>query len=813
MAYSIFPGVWELVILLAMGSGAGVPLGIPPGPEDPVMSRVAPEQCVFYLSWSGMAQPDPASPNHTEQLLAEKEVQECLAQLETLVIAAVRQGTKNDPQAAALVDPVATVVKTVLTHPAAVYVAKLDPAAGPGGLRAGAIVNLGDKTADVQQALVKIEQAMTQGRAAAPSDTATWRRLPLDMDGLVAEWAIKGKYLILGMGEGEADQIVERGKKEPPAWLAQLRQQLVVPRPSSVAYVNVAGVFAAAGSPMHRDVREMLDVLGLANIASVAHVTGLDDTGCISKTQIKVEGDLKGILSVFAAEPLTKDDLAVIPKDASLAAAVRLDLAKGYKEVLDMVGRAEPRGRDELLGAVGQFEEQMKINISRDVFASVGDAWRVYNSPTEGGLILTGMTAVVNLRDRDRLVAANGKLVMSALLGGTAGQMTGEGRGRSAIAIGQSKFAGQTIFHVKSFGEAMPFAPAWCITEKELVVALFPQNVKSYLSRAAGADSLADVPDVAARFAGDESPMAVAYVDTPELFKIAYPIARLVVQMAMSGFGREGLPADITLLPSAPTIGRHLQPTVVGVRRTDAGIVIESRRTLPVGCGGPLAVVWLMPLGAPGGLDLGHLPTQQNVSMNNLKQIALALHNHHDARKTFPAAAGSQKPGQPPVSWRVLVLPFLEEMELYEEYNFDEPWDSENNLKVAARMPEVFKAPGSKAAAQGKTNYLAVTGDEYVFGPTKGRGLYDIRDGSSYTIMVVEVADERAVPWTKPDDFTPDKTNPIAGLVGLRPGGFLAAMADGSVRRFSAEIDAATLKALFTHAGREPPTISDLFEQ
>ncbi|MBN1852584.1 MAG: DUF1559 domain-containing protein [Pirellulales bacterium] len=800
MSISIIPGIMELVMMF---SGIGLPLGIPPASEDPVVSSVAPEECLFYLSWAGVAQPDPTSHNHTEQLLAENEVQECLAQLEERIMEIARRGLQDDPQAAAMVEPVATMARAVLTHPTAVFVSKFNPADSEHGIRGGALVNLGEQAIEIEQALAKIEKALMEGDANPLAKSAKWHRFPLGTEGFAAEWAIKGKYMILGVGDGEADKIMERARQKPPAWLAEVRKQLAIPRPASMIYVNVAEIIQAMGSQIPPDGRAILEALGLTQIQSVVTRTGLDDTGYISKTQITVDGDLTGLLSVFTSEPLGKDHLAVIPKDATVAAAARLDLAKAYQELLDAVGRVEPRARDELLGGVGQFEERIKIKLSQDIFESLGDVWRVYNSPTEGGLVVTGLTAVVNLRDHDRLVAANGKLVMSALFGGAAQQVIGRGRGQPVLQISQFKFGEHTIFFLKSAG--IPFAPAWCITEQEFVLALFPQNIKAYLSRTDAASSLIDVPAAAGLFASEKAPLAVAYCNTPELFKMAYPIVQIITQFALGQFQRSGMNIDISILPSAPTIGRHLQPTVISIQRTKAGVVIETRQTLPVGAGvGGLTLFGR--LASPRGFRQGSLPTMQNVSINNLKQITLALHNHHVAMRTFPAAAGPRRPGQPPVSWRVLILPYLEEGSLYNQYRFEEPWDSENNMKIAAQMPAVFKAPGSKAAAQGRTNYLAVVGDECVFAADKGRSIAEIHDGTSNTIMVVEVNDEKAVPWTKPDDFTPDKTNPIAGLVGLRPGGFLAAFADGSVRRISTGIDAATLRALFTRAGGEAVT-------
>ena len=79
----------------------------------------------------------------------------------------------------------------------------------------------------------------------------------------------------------------------------------------------------------------------------------------------------------------------------------------------------------------------------------------------------------------------------------------------------------------------------------------------------------------------------------------------------------------------------------------------------------------------------------------------------------------------------------------------------------------------------------------------------EITDGTAFTIAIVEAADEKAVIWTKPDDFEMDSGNPLRGLVGLHPSVFLAAFADGSVRELSATIDREVLKGLFSRNGGE----------
>jgi len=96
-----------------------------------------------------------------------------------------------------------------------------------------------------------------------------------------------------------------------------------------------------------------------------------------------------------------------------------------------------------------------------------------------------------------------------------------------------------------------------------------------------------------------------------------------------------------------------------------------------------------------------------------------------------------------------------------------------------------------------------VRGKNPILTPGKTSTFAGIRDGTSNTIMAVEAADDRAVVWTKPDDFDPDEDKPIKGLVELRGQGFLVLFGDGSVKLLSESIKPDTLRALMTASGGE----------
>jgi len=799
MAVSLVPGAVELLMLMSMMGPFGVPLGVPPLPEDRVLASVAPEDCLLYASWAGIAEADPASPNHTEQLLAEPEVLELIDEIERLITLGIGEAARNqgDGQAGAVARDALRWGKRLLSRPAAFFVSDLEIGSGVPKFQAAALFNVGEDVDDLKATLERYQRTMLPGAAEkVESGEDGWYRLTLAPQAPAVFWGVKDEYLAIGMGDGVIEGLFERAEAAPPAWLEQIGRQLPVERRSTVAYLNVKAIRDAV-LPLvpEPSVARVVEATGLDQVTTFVAVTGLDAEGFVSKSLVGLEGKPRGLFRLAAAEPLAAADLDAIPRDATLAVAARVDLEKVFDTILTIAGNIDPKGPTELLREIGEVEEQLGITLRRDVFGSLGDTWCIYNSPGEGGLLFTGLTAVVEIKDRRRLESVHARF-LSALRNEMSRQS-----GRRSPRFDQFRFAGRDVYVFNARDDDFPLAPSWCLTDDALVVAPFPQNVKAYLARDRTPPSLADAPEVAALFGPGGGPVVLAYLDTKAVFDLLYPFAPIVAQAGFSELARQGIDVSVSILPSARAIGPHLRPSVGAVRLTEAGIEVVGRQTLPggnVGLSVPMSVALLLP-----AVRSSREAARRAASMNNMKQIGLALHNYHDTFGSFPPGYTTDAEGKPLLSWRVHILPFVEQTPLYDQFRLDEPWDSEHNKRLIPLMPPVYRAPSSKADPT-KTNYLGVADERGIFPGKEKIGLRDIVDGSSNTIMVVEVNDESAAIWTKPDDFVPDPDDPTRGLLGLRPGGFNAGMADGSVRFISETIDREILHRLFLRNDGQP---------
>ena len=192
--------------------------------------------------------------------------------------------------------------------------------------------------------------------------------------------------------------------------------------------------------------------------------------------------------------------------------------------------------------------------------------------------------------------------------------------------------------------------------------------------------------------------------------------------------------------------------------------------------------------------------------VNNLKQIVLAHHNYHTKHDHFPPAYSASKDGKPLLSWRVLILPFLDQQALYDQFHLDEPWDSAHNRTLISKMPAVFRCPDENdaIAKDGKTRYLAPRSAATIMRGAEPVALREIADGTSNTIIALDAGDDHAVEWTKPADWEFDPDPAVLSIFkSHEPAGTNMAFADGSVRFISATIKPVTLRDLLTRDGGE----------
>jgi len=189
--------------------------------------------------------------------------------------------------------------------------------------------------------------------------------------------------------------------------------------------------------------------------------------------------------------------------------------------------------------------------------------------------------------------------------------------------------------------------------------------------------------------------------------------------------------------------------------------------------------------------------------MVRFKKIGLACHNFESANRTLPPGKkGSNANGEPLLSWRVHILPYVDQLELYNQFRLDEPWNSPHNQPLLNRMPSIYDSAWAgllrdSSVQPGYTTFLAPVGDDTIFGQSKPVAWGDIKDGSSNTVWLVEVKPEYAVPWTAPHDYFFDPKNPAAGLRIGSDGSALMGRADGSVSWLPANIDAKKMLNLF----------------
>lgn len=225
-------------------------------------------------------------------------------------------------------------------------------------------------------------------------------------------------------------------------------------------------------------------------------------------------------------------------------------------------------------------------------------------------------------------------------------------------------------------------------------------------------------------------------------------------------------------------------------------------------CGAPCLIGLLLP-----AVQAAREAARQQVSMNNLRQIGMALHSYHDTYKTFPPAFIPDENGQPRTSWRTMILPFMEQKALSDRYDFNVAWDDPRNEAVRQVQLPFYRSPRSETTPNG-TNYVVVTssggaalggaGSSTAFPGPQGRRISDLIDGTANTILVIEIRNSD-IQWSEPRDidFSSLSTDPSAPNSINTAAGILVLMGDGSARRLDPDTSLEIIQAMLTANGQE----------
>ena len=196
-------------------------------------------------------------------------------------------------------------------------------------------------------------------------------------------------------------------------------------------------------------------------------------------------------------------------------------------------------------------------------------------------------------------------------------------------------------------------------------------------------------------------------------------------------------------------------------------------------------------------------------SLQNLKQIMLAVHNYASAYQQQLPRNFTDKEGRPLLSWRVALLPYLEQAALYDRFKLDEPWDGPNNIKLLAAMPKFFRAPTAGPRST-ETYYQGFAGPETMLDPGGPVHWADVKDGLENTLFAVEAG--TAVPWTKPVDIPYDAKKPLPKLGGVFPHVIVGAFANGAAYTLRKDFKESTLRAAIARNGHDGTDWRELCE-
>ena len=652
------------------------------------------------------------------------------------------------------------------------------------------------------------------------------------------EYWFEGNDFVLSMVSGETSPTLRAFLGEIPSAVNHPSRKHMFDNPDLLSPVGWGFVDATKVPIQDPKAKQML-----AGIKTAGFRWGLKGQALVTQIGVETVEPKGSLLSFLDQPPLDIAKLPPVPAQAENYTLFSVSPAATYDKLIRFARQNDPALPDQIVGQLGMVQQRLGIDLKRDLADQLGPAMAAFSLPSKsqgsigGGMLdlwffLPKGALVVGVKDRATFATTLEKLMNSVNreLSALGGMFVGRGQGVRADSTQHAEFRklkGEEIAYTLAIPPAVLPTPGSLhltvmLGKENLVIATTPDVARSVLKaegngKPAGLTELPAGTTVFSRTDPRDS-LPELLVNIPSAVQV---LGAMITnqQRGIAGLApHDGMPAgdqapvgnfalklDPDLIPDTDALRGYLFPKVSTLAVTERTIVFTTTEAFPApdvsmgaGTSAPVLVALLLPA-VPSAREAA----RRAQCTNNLKMIGLAMHNYADVNGGFPGNI-CDKNGKPLLSWRVAILPYIEQQALYNKFHLDERWDSPHNIELSRYVVKTYACPSRPFDnAKPETHYRTFVGNGALFENGQNPKIAMVTDGTSNTIMVAET--QEGVLWTKPDDieFNPENPGQMFGIGSPHSGGANVLFADGSVRFIINTINLEVLKALITRAGGE----------
>jgi hypothetical protein len=585
------------------------------------------------------------------------------------------------------------------------------------------------------------------------------------------------------------------------------------------------------GTPL--TVSYFLEALGFDNLGIAVVRSGYKGRAIWTESSVEVKGKKQGLLALGDQPSMTLADLPALPADTASFMACSFDFSTVYTKAIAIVrkfvSKAPKRTQSEVEKTIKALPQLLGFDPKTDLMDALGNIACVYVDSSQDflGAGLGGAVVAIETKDSAKLRDTLDKIFTTI-----------ETMSRGDFRTNRTKKNGTEIitFQIESVELG-----AIAVTDDWLIASLTPQAIITFEMRAAGKlpkwtpgrelqQALATMPkEFTSLVVSDPRPVYQQLLSLAPFLMTGAKAALIENRIVPRGFEFEVGTADV---PPSEIVTAPLFPNVSMSVNEEGVLKNYSRNSVPTipligsGGGGAVATVAVLTALLLPAVQQAREAARRAQSKNNLKQLGLAMHNHHEVFNSLPAGTVENKDlkVEERLSWVVPLLPFLDQAPLSNSINQKEAWDSDANSRATSTVipslinPHVNAPPladgaridyvgmagvGAKAAELPVNDKKAGT-----FGYNRKTRFRDVTDGTSNTIAVTEASKDFGS-WGQGGKSTiraltkQPYINGPDGIGGPFRGGMHALLLDGSVRFLSENIDPDILEALMTISGFE----------